>query len=194
MLKKLIGATVLIGLAGALIEESQARRAEEERRRNTPFIFPPYLPEYEFRKLVERIARKTARKRNIRISFDGPIIYGTVDSQSGLSEWSFKLDFNDYGILSGKYWLTTDNSDSSIPETIAERIQEALGDYDDNYSSKPSSYYSIESNDTDDVATFNPLSNTNNASSSPNNERSASAGDVIIAIIIVALILYFGLA
>ncbi len=57
---------------------------------------------------------------------DGPVVYGIVESQSGLSEWSFTIDFNDYGHITGEYWITTDNDDSIIPERVAGRIREAI--------------------------------------------------------------------
>lgn len=62
---------------------------------------------------------------------EGTIVYGTVRSQSGISEWCFKIDFNDYGSLTGTYWLSTDNNDSSIPKIVANRIAQQINEYPD---------------------------------------------------------------
>ena len=49
-------------------------------------------------------------------------------SQSGISEWDFELDFNDYGKITGTYWISSDNYDSMIPETLGNLIQKAISD------------------------------------------------------------------
>ncbi len=60
---------------------------------------------------------------------DGPVVYGVVQSQSGISEWNFKLDFNDYGHITGTYWLSSDNDDSNIPERFGDLIRSAINNY-----------------------------------------------------------------
>ena len=47
-------------------------------------------------------------------------------SNSRISTWCFTLDYNDYGILTGKVRISSENSDSSIPENISLRISERL--------------------------------------------------------------------
>ena len=46
-----------------------------------------------------------------------------VRSNSGLTTWSARVDFNDYGHLTGNYWLETDNTESVIPEHFANSMQ-----------------------------------------------------------------------
>jgi hypothetical protein len=36
------------------------------------------------------------------------------------------LDFNDYGDLTGKYWLSQENYDSDLPQKFARTIQEEI--------------------------------------------------------------------
>ena len=49
-----------------------------------------------------------------------------VKSNSGLSTWSAELDFNDYGHLTGAYWLSTENTQSIIPKHFADALQEQV--------------------------------------------------------------------
>lgn len=58
----------------------------------------------------------------------GAKVYGSVRSQSGLTEWDFTIDFNDYGKISGAYWLWSENEDSLIPEYIAKEMQKKIDD------------------------------------------------------------------
>lgn len=97
--------------------------AEQERRRNTPFTFPLCMSEEDFRTTAIQIGKKIKR---VEISTSGPVIHGVVTTQSGLNTWKFTVDFNDYGSLTGKYWLNSENSDSSIPQTVANRMVEAI--------------------------------------------------------------------
>ena len=60
------------------------------------------------------------------LKVDEMVVIGTVHSQSGITDWNFKIDFSDYGHLTGKFWMSTDNDDSEIPRTIAGRISDAI--------------------------------------------------------------------
>jgi hypothetical protein len=46
-----------------------------------------------------------------------------VRFNSGLSTWAAKIDFNDYGHLTGRYWLKAENSQSIIPEHFANVVR-----------------------------------------------------------------------
>jgi len=109
-------------MAGKLIEGI----GEEKRRKNTPFHFPDNIKQSDFNHLVEFSAKHIKRLTNIYV--DGHNVYGTVRSQSGISNWEFRLDFNDYGILSGKYWCYSRNTDSTIPNRLGDKIKDGLGD------------------------------------------------------------------
>jgi hypothetical protein len=74
------------------------------------------------------IAKNVGKYMNRLIDFivDGKIIYGIVESQSGLSDWKFKIDFNDYGHITGRYWIVSENEDSNIPYYIAYNIKSVI--------------------------------------------------------------------
>lgn len=105
-------------------EREAERREEDRRRRNTPCNFVDGFSKEDF----ERIAYKSGKhiKRLIKTRVEGPVVYGTVRAQSGLSEWEFRVDFNDYGHITGKYWLYSDNDDSNIPEHFADNIKQVI--------------------------------------------------------------------
>lgn len=129
---KIASATVALGVMGSLMsksskeaEEKRKQAAEEaERRRNCPRIFNDGITRDEFTVIVKRA--KKGIKRIAELTTDEMIVSGVVHSQSGISDWKFKIDFSDYGHLTGKYWISTDNSDSDIPEIIAGRISDAI--------------------------------------------------------------------
>lgn len=124
----ILGAIVGIGLVGLLAhglgKEEREAREREEKRKNTPCKFNDGLSQAEFNEIVKKSGKRI--KRLTYLTSQGPIVYGRVESQSGLSEWSFKIDFNDYGHVTGEYWITSDNDDSKIPECVADRIQMAI--------------------------------------------------------------------
>lgn len=99
-------------------------REEEERRRNTPIKNPPNCKQKDFEDIVIAQTKKIKRISEVKIS--GTDVHCTVESNTGLTQWNFSIDFNDYGNLLGTYWFTTTNENSLIPEITADRIQKAL--------------------------------------------------------------------
>lgn len=65
-------------------------------------------------------------KREVEIKVNGPIVTGVVRSQSGQTVWLFSVDFNDYGRITGKFWIYSENSDSSIPYHVATNIEKQI--------------------------------------------------------------------
>ena len=114
-----------VGLLAWLLKGSKEEIEEETKRRNTPFSFPPTIPSESFHELVLQETKKI-KKKKINIEINNQIVHGIVESQSGLSTWNFYIDFNDYGSLTGKYWLASENEDSIIPKKLAELIKEAI--------------------------------------------------------------------
>lgn len=104
--------------------EEQKEREEEERRKSCEMQFENGLTQEDF----ERVAKSCAKtiKRIISCDVVGTHIYCEVRSQSGITDWSFDLDFNDYGNLTGNYWKETENTGSSIPDVLATKICNAL--------------------------------------------------------------------
>lgn len=99
--------------------------AEEERRKNTVCEFDDEnLSQKEFENIVIQNCKHIKRINNINVN--GPIINGTVRSQSGISSWKFIIDFNDYGKITGRYWIFSNNKDSVIPTAIANMVKEHI--------------------------------------------------------------------
>ena len=115
-----------IGLVVVGAKKIKHDAEEEKRRKNTVCRFDNISKE-EFNIMVRRGGKGIKRLTNLCVK--DAIVYGTVRSQSGLSDWNFKIDFNDYGKLTGTFWLSTDNDDSEIPVVVANRIAQQIKDY-----------------------------------------------------------------
>ena len=76
---------------------------EEVIRKNTPFIFPYNLTEAEFKQIATSVAKPI--KRLVKVTVKNQFVRGTVRTQSGINTWEFTIDFNDYGTLTGEYWI-----------------------------------------------------------------------------------------
>ena len=114
--------SILCKFADDIVEDE-----EDERRPSTSCEFSDGISEYEFGLMVCKAGRFIKRLETLYAS--GAIVYGTVRSQSMLSTWSFQIDFNDYGHITGSYWITSENSDSTIPLHIAKDISESILSY-----------------------------------------------------------------
>ena len=108
----------------AWLRETEECRERNERRKRTPFRFYDDLSEEEFSRIVAESGRGI--KRLISISCSASSVKGVVRSQSKLTEWTFWLDFNDWGRLTGSYWTTSENNDSVIPKVVGDRISSAV--------------------------------------------------------------------
>lgn len=97
---------------------------KDKARREIKVIYNNELSEEEFKEIVNKIAKRLKRVTSIEIY--NARIYGKVISQSGISDWSFIVDFNDWGYIDGKYIVESDNYDSEIPERFAELVKEEI--------------------------------------------------------------------
>lgn len=97
---------------------------KELERRNTPCIFGYLLSKERFEQLAIDVAKRIKR---LTITVNNQFVSGEVRTQSGISTWGFKLDYNDFGNVTGRYWiLFAENSDSKIPESYAKQLQEEI--------------------------------------------------------------------
>lgn len=63
----------------------------------------------------------------MEVKLEGPIISGTVSTVSEIDSWDFKVDFNDFGDITGKYWwVCHGNYDSSIPEAFVQKMSKLI--------------------------------------------------------------------
>ena len=130
ILKALIAGAAGLGLLALLHQankEEQAKLEEDKRRMNTLCSFDGSISYEEFQSAVHS-ATKTIRRLKV-LEIDGPIVRCSVRSSSGISTWEFSLDFNDYGDITGKCWINSDNEESTIPSVFVDRIQEELNAY-----------------------------------------------------------------
>lgn len=114
----------MINSADEAAEKRKRLQREEEKRKRKRCCFNDGISEEIFHQIVKQSVRYI--KRLTYFYIDGSIVYGTVRANSGLSEWNFKIDFNDYGHITGKYWLESDNVESNVPTIIAERISSMI--------------------------------------------------------------------
>lgn len=105
-------------------EEYERKRQKEINRRNSFCAFNDGITESEFLLMAFRAANHI---RRLNVVVDGPRIQGVVESQSGISTWTFNIDFNDYGHITGKWWITyVENFDSNIPNRFAELMENEI--------------------------------------------------------------------
>ena len=115
---------VTVGILGGLVYRGIKQSQEETKRKKTPFYFSDGISEENFKDIVARSKRNI--KRIVSLTSTGPVVKGVVRSQSGISVWSFTIDFNDYGHFSKRYWLNSDNHQSEIPAIVARNIQSEI--------------------------------------------------------------------
>lgn len=116
-----------VGLVLKTISDNRKEKEEELIRNRKACRFDGRISEEVFREIAQKAGKGIKRIKTIVVS--NAKVYGVVRSQSGISEWGFLIDFNDYGKLTGRYWLSSDNSDSEIPRIVADRIIQQMVDY-----------------------------------------------------------------
>ncbi len=97
---------------------------EYRKRMEIPCEFSDGITQTDFNSYVVESCKQITRLTSLKVK--GPFIQGTVLAQSGLSEWDFLIDFNDYGRITGKYWITSENEDSNIPNHIADKVKDKI--------------------------------------------------------------------
>lgn len=115
---------LLLGLLGVGVAVVWKEKREDKARMMTNCSFSKGISKMEFESIAHQASAGIKRLKEIYV--EGPVIHGTVRSQSGLNIWKFKLDFNDYGLVTGNYWIYSDNNDSDIPKFLANKIQEII--------------------------------------------------------------------
>jgi len=126
---------IAVGIAGKWVlnklseanEEDRLRREQEEKRKNTSCSFQDGISYESFQGAAKKLAKRFDRISHIDVN--GPVISCTVDSRSGISEWEFTVDYNDWGHITGSYWLWQENDDSSIPEAYAEKLKAGIQEH-----------------------------------------------------------------
>lgn len=125
----LCASTIAIVSGGYILHERKKNRLreEEERRRKSYFCsFSDGISKSDFDSIVSKTARQFRRVKLVEI--DNAIIHIEYYSQSHISKYYATIDFNDYGALSGRYWIQNENIDSNLPYAFANSISETIID------------------------------------------------------------------
>ena len=86
--------------------------------------FDEGISQEEFAALARKVSR---RIRRLSVLVNGAKVYGEVESQSGTSTWTFVVDFNDEGRITGNWEMKAlGNYDSSIPQRFAEQMEREI--------------------------------------------------------------------
>ncbi|GCE75636.1 hypothetical protein [Cellulomonas biazotea] len=120
--KALVSGAVLV--VGARVRAQVRDARETKRRKSSAPQFDTRLSGQDFIDIAGEIARKTPRV--VRAEVRGMTVTLVVRSNSGLTNWEAEADFNDYGRLTGTYWLTSENDQSPIPEFFASGLQDEV--------------------------------------------------------------------
>ena len=104
--------------------EHDRRLKIARKRRNTPCRFQDGISYQEFQQMAHSVRKRL--KRINKITIEGAKIECVVESQTGVSEWKFVVDFNDWGHITGAYWMGVENYDSSIPEKFGRDLSEQI--------------------------------------------------------------------
>ena len=99
-------------------------KRENERRRQSPLSFDPRLTQHDFHSIVRDLAARTTRVKGATIN--GLVVSLDVSPISRLGSWTAEIDFNDYGHLTGRYWLVTATPDSAIPKNFAGMVGQEI--------------------------------------------------------------------
>ena len=107
-------------------QERLEKKQDEELRQSLSIQFPEFLNQEEFNRIIHEETDKINRFKKVEIN--QALINFEVYSNSRISTWCFTLDYNDYGILTEKVRISSENTDSSMPKNVSLRISERLND------------------------------------------------------------------
>lgn len=123
LLEKLFAGGAVVA-AGAVARSLYKDAQETQRRKNSPLHFDERLTQADFNAIAHEVAGRAPRVQQVVVT--GMTVKLDVASNSGLSTWTAEVDFNDYGRLTGTYWVTSENSDSLIPKHVADGMKARL--------------------------------------------------------------------
>ena len=110
-----------IAIAGALARSVFGAALETQRRKSSPLSFDDGVTREEFAAIAQDAARRAPRVSHVDVAGMTTTLH--VRSNSGLTTWTAEVDFNDYGHLTGAYWISTQNDDSLVPEHFAKAVR-----------------------------------------------------------------------
>lgn len=112
-----IGAVALTALG---IRSAVKSAKETAKRRGTPVVWDTRFPNEAFQGFVNETTQRLPRV--VETHVDGLIVTIHVKSNTGLTRWKAEVDFCDYGRLTGQHWISSENSQSPIPQALADAV------------------------------------------------------------------------
>lgn len=98
--------------------------AKKVAKTKKPYTHVGAITDAELIGIVQEAAKRIGRITEITVN--DAVVQGIVLSQNKLSTWSFSIDFNDDGRLTGNYTVLSDNMDSTIPQRLAKEISKEI--------------------------------------------------------------------
>lgn len=95
-------------------------------RNETPCYFKDGISREEFEVLARKAGKRIQRVKKITIY--GPLVECEVESQTGYTSWHFTIDFNNWGHVTGTYWIATENDDSIVPQRLGKILSGLVHD------------------------------------------------------------------
>ena len=117
MISLVLMAVVFFAISLSVVIISEINESAGKTPKSKKFAFPEILSEYEFEYIVKNAAKRI--KRIEHVSVDGATVECRVISQSKITYWTFTLDFNDRGKLTGKYCIFQKMRIRKYPERLA---------------------------------------------------------------------------
>jgi len=97
---------------------------KRESKEKKPYIPSDSITNDDLIRIVQESARRI--DRIMEITTHDAIVEGIVLSQHKFSTWSFTIDFNDDGELTGNYTILSENDTSTIPQRLAKDISKEI--------------------------------------------------------------------
>lgn len=105
-------------------DQRRAAKIEAEKLAKDAETFRDNVTSEDLDEIASSVRKSILRLKRLTVSEH--VFYGTVQASSGLSEWSFSLDFDCRGHLSTQCKRKQDNKKSKIPAVVEDRILEKI--------------------------------------------------------------------
>lgn len=102
------------------VDDALNKKVKEKK----PYAHSGVITDDDLIKIVNDAAKRVDRIINVTVN--DAVVRGIVLSQHKVSKWSFSIDFNDDGELTGNYTVYSENDDSTIPERLAFEISKEI--------------------------------------------------------------------
>ena len=95
-----------------------------EKKEKQPYLHNECITNNDLIDIAQEAAKRMPRITNLAVS--DAVVRGKVLSIQKISTWSFSIDFNDNGQLTGRYTVYSENDDSTVPQQLAKDISKEI--------------------------------------------------------------------